>query len=160
MGIKLSGSLDLTGSIAINSGSIRMPNRPAFRVIGDGGQTIAPYTISGSRTVVDYNQGNHWNNTTGLFTAPIAGLYQVNLVIRTHSNTNSTINQAIVYKSGSLTSGNVAQIMVEFGINTSMNHAGGSTISYLDVGDTLKTVVAVGTCSFDGNNNFSVAYIG
>ena len=156
----ITGSLNVTGSITLASGSITMPNRPAFRLIGDGGQIIAPYTISGSRVVMDYNQGNHFNTTNGLFRAPIAGLYQVNLVVRTHSNTNSTINQAIVYKSGSNTGGDVTQIMVEYGINTSMNHSGGSTISYLDVGDTLKAVVAVGTCSFDSNDNFSVAYIG
>ena len=159
-GLVVTGSANITGSITITSGSITMPNRPAFRIVGTGGEVIAPYTLSGSKVSVDYNQGNHFNTTNGLFTAPIAGLYQVNVVIRTNSNTNSTINQLIVYKSGSLTSGDVSQIMIEFGPNTSMNHAGGSTISYLDTGDTLKAVVAVGTCSFDGNNNFSVAYIG
>jgi hypothetical protein len=156
----ITGSLNVTGSITITSGSITMPHRPAFRLVGDGGSIIAPYVISGSRVTMDYNQGNHYNPTNGLFTAPIAGLYQVNLVVRTHSNTNSTINQAIVFKSGSNTNGDVAQIMVEYGINTTMNHAGGSTISKLEVGDTLKVLVAVGTCSFDGNDNFSVAYIG
>ncbi len=50
--------------------------------------------------------------------------------------------------------------MIEWAANTTMNHAGGSTISKLEVGDTLKAVVAVGTLSFDGNDNFSVAYIG
>ena len=156
----ITGSLNVTGSITIASGSITMPNRPAFRIIGTGGEVLAPYVLSGSKVSVDYNQGNHFNTTNGLFTAPIAGLYQVNVVIRTNSNTNSTINQLIVMKSGSLTSGNVSQIMVEYGVNTTMNHSGGSTISYLDVGDTLKAVVAVGTCSFDSNDNFSVAYIG
>jgi autotransporter-associated beta strand protein len=154
----VSGSSTLTGSISISSGSIIMPNRPAFRVIGAGGPTTAPTILSGSMVVVDFNQGNHFNTTNGLFTAPIAGLYQVNLVIRTHSNTNSTINQAIVYKSGS--GGDVPQIMVEFGTNTTMNHTGGSTISRLAVGETLRAVIAVGTASFDGNDNFSVAYIG
>jgi hypothetical protein len=41
-----------------------------------------------------------------------------------------------------------------------MNQAGGSTISRLAVGETLRAVVSVGTASFDGNDNFSVAYIG
>jgi hypothetical protein len=37
---------------------------------------------------------------------------------------------------------------------------GGSTISKLAVGDTLKAMIFMGTSSFDGNDNFSVAYIG
>jgi hypothetical protein len=41
-----------------------------------------------------------------------------------------------------------------------MNHAGGSTITKLEVGDTLKAALVVGSGSFDGNDNFSVAYIG
>jgi hypothetical protein len=41
-----------------------------------------------------------------------------------------------------------------------MNHAGVSTIAQLAVGDTVKVVVSVGTLSFDGNDNWSIAYIG
>ena len=154
----ITGSVNVTGSITIASGSITMPNRPAFRIVGTGGEVLAPYVLSGSKVSVDYNQGNHFNTTNGLFTAPIAGLYQVNLVIRTNSNTNSTINQAIVYKQSSAI--DTAQIMIEFAANTTMNHSGGSTITKLEAGDTLRAQVVVGTCSFDGNNNFSVAYIG
>ncbi len=155
------GSITLaTGSINITSGSITMPNRPAFRVTGAGGGKTAVTTLSGSYLNVDYQQGGGWNNSTGTFTAPIAGLYQVNLVTRTNSNSLGTISQLIVYKNNTGGVTGTPQIMIEFGANTTMNHAGGSTISKLEVGDTLKMVVAVGEISFDQNDNFSVAYIG
>jgi hypothetical protein len=154
--LNISGPINIsTGSITVTSGSITMPNRPAFRVTGSGGATSATTTLSGSMTAVDYNQGSAWNNTTGVFTAPIAGLYQVNIVARTNSNSLGTISQVIVYKNDTN-----AQIMLEWAANTTVNHIGGSTISKLAVGDTLKAVVTVGTISFDLNDNFSVAYIG
>jgi hypothetical protein len=155
----VSGSTTFTGSISISSGSITMPNRPAFRVTGAGGGTTAVTTLSGSMTTIDFNQANCWDNTTGTFTAPIAGLYQVNLVCRTNSNSSSS-GQIIVYKNNTGGTTGTPQVMIEWAANTTMNHAGGSTISKLAVGDTLKAVVAVGTLSFDGNDNFSVAYIG
>jgi hypothetical protein len=137
-----------------------MPNRPAFRVTGAGGGKTAVTRLSGSYLNVDYQQGGGWDNATGTFTAPIAGLYQVNLVVRTNSNTLGTISQIIVFKNNTSGTNGDVQIMVEFGSNTTMNHAGGSTISRLAVGDTLRMVVAVGEISFDANDNFSVAYIG
>jgi hypothetical protein len=156
-----SGSLlQLTGSLSLQSGSIIMPNRPAFRVTGAGGGKTAVTALSGSYLNVDYQQGGGWDNTTGTFTAPIAGLYQVNVVVRTNSNALGTISQLIVFKNNTGGTNGDVQIMVEFGANTTMNHTGGSTISRLAVGDTLKMVVAVGQISFDSNDNFSVAYLG
>jgi hypothetical protein len=157
--MSVGGNLTVTGSINVVSGSITMPERPAFRVYGLGGATSATTTLSGSMTIVDFNQGNAWNNSNGTFTAPIAGLYQVNLVCRTNSN-SSPSGQIIVYKNHTGLGAGTAQIMVEWAANTTMNHAGGSTISKLAVGDTLKAIVSVGTLSFDANDNFSVAYIG
>ena len=158
---KFDNNVKVDGSINLTSGSITMPNRPAFRVNGAGGGTSATTVLSGSMTIVDYNQGNAWNNSNGTFTAPIAGLYQVNLVARCSSNSGSTA-QIIVYKNNTTISPNngTEQVMLEWAANTTANHVGGSTISKLAVGDTLKVVVTVGTISFDVNDNFSVAYIG
>jgi hypothetical protein len=149
-----------SGSLIINSGSATMYNRPAFRVTGTGGGKTAVTTLSGSYLNVDYQQGTGWDNSTGTFTAPIAGLYQVNLVVRTNSNSLGTISQIIVFKNNTGGTTGTVQIMVEFHSNTTMNHAGGSTICKLEAGDTLKMVVAVGQISLDSNDNFSVAYIG
>jgi hypothetical protein len=156
----VTGSLLVTGSMTISSGSITMPNRPGVRVTGAGGSKTAVTVLSGSYLNVDWQQSNAWDNSTGTFTAPIAGLYQVNVVVRTNSNTLGTISQLIVYKNNTGGTTGDVQIMIEFGSNTTMNHTGGSTICKLEAGDTLKMVVAVGELSFDVNDNFSVAYIG
>jgi len=157
----ITGSLNVSGSIIITNGSVTMPERPSFRVTGAGGATASTTVLSGSMTNIDYNQGNAWNNSNGTFTAPIAGLYQVNLVARCSGNSNPSA-QVIVYKNNTSTSPNngTAQVMLEWAANTTANHIGGSTITKLAVGDTLKAIVTVGTISFDGNDNFSVAYIG
>ena len=159
--LNVGGNLTVTGSISVVSGSITMPNRPAFRVTGAGGATASTTVLSGSMTVVDYNQSNAWNNSNGTFTAPIAGLYQVNLVARCNSNSSPTA-QVIVLKNNTTISpiNGTAQVMLEWAANTTANHIGGSTISKLAVGDTLKVIVTVGTISFDANDNFSIAYIG
>ena len=161
MSLTDAGDLTLAGNTTINGISPNYaPNRPAFRISGNGGTISATTTVAGGYMVVDYNQGSYLNTSTGLFTAPVAGLYQVNVVVRTNSNTNPGINQIIIRKTAAIGGAVTTQIMVEFGTNTTMNHAGGSTVVKMAAGDTLKFDVTSGSISFDGNDSWSVAYLG
>jgi len=155
-------SLSVSGSVNVG-GTVTMPNRPAFRVYGAGttnnlGTTVNTNGIlNGNNYAVDYQQGTALNTSTGVFTAPIAGLYSIHLNARVVSNTTSSA-QVIVIKNYATTSSNM--VMWETGPNPSINHFGVSTVARLAVGDTLVTKVTVGAINFDINDNWAVAYIG
>ena len=154
------GDLTLAGNTTSNGiAPGYAPNRPAFRVYG--ANTTGPLSTTQNGTgqlninnwAVEYSQGGYLNSSTGTFTAPVAGLYQVNLNCRNAGN--ASFSQLICYKNNS----NVI-IMIEFAGNSTMNHTGGSTVVKLASGDTLVIKVVAGTITFDGNDNWSVAYIG
>jgi hypothetical protein len=127
---------------------------PAFRVVGTGGQISATNTLTNANFAVDFNQGNYLTTSTGVFTAPVAGIYQINLVARAYSNTGSAA-QVVVQKNNS-----TVVVMVEWAANTTANHIGGGSAVKLAAGDTLKVVVLLGSISFDSNDNWSVAFLG
>ena len=155
-----SGNLALAGNVtSAGVKSSYNANRPAFRITG--GNTTTGLTTSQNGTgqlnynnwIMDYNQGSYLNYTSGTFTAPVDGLYQINLNVRNAGN--AAYSQLICYKNGS-----VVMICIEFAGNSTMNHTGGSTVARLTAGDTLIIKVAAGTITFDGNDNWSVAYLG
>jgi len=80
-----------TLNMVINAnGSVTKPNQPAFAATRNQGHVAAGnYYIFAN---VYFNRGNHYNSSNGRFTAPVAGLYQVNVNMMdissaTHVNT-------------------------------------------------------------------------
>ena len=147
----------------VNTYGVVQPTKPGFRVYGNGVTTGLNVTtngngvLTGNNWAVDYNQGSYLNSTIGVFTAPVAGLYQVNLVARVANNTAGA-SQAIVVKNAATTP--VNQVMWEVAANCTTNHFGVSTISKLTAGDTLTLKVTQGNVTFDANDNWSVAFLG
>jgi hypothetical protein len=147
----------------INTYGVSQPTKPGFRVYGNGvisGLNVTTNgngVLNGNNWAVDYNQGSYLNSTTGVFIAPAAGLYQVNLVARVANNTAGA-SQAVVIKNAGTTP--VNQLMWEVAANCTTNHFGVGTVSKLAVGDTLTLKVAQGNVTFDANDNWSVAFIG
>lgn len=77
MAINLAGGVlqeeDWNGTRVTVPQAFFMPNRPAFHAFRDAGHvgTSTQIIFNGTRL----NRGNHYNTSTGFFTAPIAGPY-------------------------------------------------------------------------------------
>ena len=116
------------------SGRLSIHNQPSFQ----GGTSTMNSTGTIVATNVYHNIGNHYNTSTGIFTAPITGRYLVNFFgITVSSSTldvelrinNSTSNQFAPYSSAS-------------GQHT---HTSGSCIAAVSANDQLHLLLNQGT---------------
>jgi hypothetical protein len=132
------------------------PVKPAFRVNGGGASStdIGPSTLTNVNFVLDYNQGDRLNTSTGIFTAPQAGIYSVFFNAKT-STSNNVLSQAAVVKNGSS-----VVCFWEVASTSTVGHMGVSGHVMMSVGDTLQANVVTGLIDFDANGSWGATLIG
>jgi hypothetical protein len=159
--IYATGSITTNSNLTVGGMGVIIPNRPAFRVNGvnPGSQSTADVNLKGSAITTAYNQGNHFNATTGIFTAPVSGIYEVLLNARVNGSFNG-LGQLVVLKNGLNSGGNVVAFWETTSNIGGATHFGVSGTVVLTAGDYLSANILAGNVTFDQNDNWCVTYLG
>lgn len=92
-----------------SSGRITRPYQPAFLGVGrSGGSALntggeANYTIWNPNSV-QLNRGSYFNTTTGRYTCPVAGVYQVSIFLLCRYGSSGGAHNIAIFKNGATTS--------------------------------------------------------
>lgn len=137
MAINLTGGTlaeaNLNGNRVSIPSAFFMPNRPAFHAYRDAGHVAGSTQIVFNGTRL--NRGNHYNTSTGFFTAPVAGPYW--FFFWGMDSTTDTRNNAYVRLQRNSSGTNELRIYTSTNAATRTQISGGM-VYRLGAGDTMR----------------------
>ncbi len=145
-----------TDALTIDStGNVLQPNKPAWRVSLASAQTES--TMDSDVTIA-FNKSDSENCflqgrvalSSGIITVPVAGLYQVNLVVRIDSIGNSYVVARI--KRNNNSNGSSETYMISGSPAANYDNLTGSDIFKCDANDTLRA-----TIYSDNDSNWNIS---
>ena len=88
-----------------SSGRVTKPETPCFIVRHSSAETYSANSYIDGPWTVTLNRGNHFNTSNGVFTTPVAGLYQLNMMMNNDYNSSTTSGNFKIYVNNSLYAG-------------------------------------------------------
>ena len=146
---------DTVGMTIDNVGRVTAStSRPAFLARRTSSQVTGTVVFD----TVMLNQGSHYNNSTGIFTAPIAGLYSFSFNVLSDNNGGNSYFATSLYKNGS----GYAKVQNRTEDDNDFG-SGMSIIASLAATDTVQVVQhnvnVYGTASSDENMTWFSGYL-
>ena len=140
-------------------GAVTMPTQPFVRLVGAGNSVkTAASAVVNTFIVAEYSgTASNWTASTGRYTAPIAGRYQISMI--GNMNTDSPTLSLQVRKNGTAT---VAYVYQQNYTTSAWVSPGGTVITALAQNDYIDFVNLSGNLGFDSSNwfNLSITLVG